>query len=367
MAKKVRAVVTHPARSRQGNAGAARRPGPGPARASTSWQFCKEYNEKTATQAGQIVPAEVTVFEDRSFTFVLKTPPASDMLRKAAGIEKGSRAQKREKVGSDQPRRSCARSPTIQDARPQRRRRRGGEKHDRRQRPQHGHRGEGARRDEATARSTRKQQSLSRSSKRREALPARARRSRWPRRPRSRQVRRDGRAAPAHRPRPAPRRPAAARHRAAAARPRQDGARARLRRRRRRARNAEQAGADFVGSDDLIKQHRGRLDRLRRRPRRARHDGQGQPPRPRARPARPDAEPALRHRRRPGGHRQGRQRRPPGPRRVPPRPHGADPRADRQGQLRRGQRCSRTWRRWSTPSSRRSRPAPRASTSAASR
>src|SRR5215510_2804809 len=62
--------------------------------------FCKEYNEKTASQSGQIVPAEVTVFEDRSFTFILKTPPASDMLRKAAGIDSGSRAQKREKVGS---------------------------------------------------------------------------------------------------------------------------------------------------------------------------------------------------------------------------------------------------------------------------
>jgi large subunit ribosomal protein L11 len=62
--------------------------------------FCKEYNEKTASQAGTIVPAEVTVFEDRSFTFVLKTPPASDLLRKAAGVEKGSRAQKREKVGA---------------------------------------------------------------------------------------------------------------------------------------------------------------------------------------------------------------------------------------------------------------------------
>jgi large subunit ribosomal protein L11 len=62
--------------------------------------FCKEYNEKTASQAGTIIPAEVTVFEDRSFTFILKTPPASDLLRKAAGVDKGSRAQKREKVGS---------------------------------------------------------------------------------------------------------------------------------------------------------------------------------------------------------------------------------------------------------------------------
>jgi len=61
--------------------------------------FCKEYNEKTSRQAGQIIPVEITVFEDRSFTFKLKTPPASDLLRKAAGIEKGSGAQKREKVG----------------------------------------------------------------------------------------------------------------------------------------------------------------------------------------------------------------------------------------------------------------------------
>jgi large subunit ribosomal protein L11 len=63
-------------------------------------QFCKEYNEKTAAQSGQIVPAEVTVFEDRSFVFILKTPPASDMLRKAAGVDKGSSTQKREKVGT---------------------------------------------------------------------------------------------------------------------------------------------------------------------------------------------------------------------------------------------------------------------------
>jgi large subunit ribosomal protein L11 len=63
-------------------------------------QFCKEYNEKTASQSGQIVPADVTVYEDRSFTFVLKTPPASDMLRKAAGVDRGSPAQKRQKVGT---------------------------------------------------------------------------------------------------------------------------------------------------------------------------------------------------------------------------------------------------------------------------
>jgi large subunit ribosomal protein L11 len=61
--------------------------------------FCKDYNEKTASQAGTIVPVEITVFEDRSFTFILKTPPASDMLKRAAGIEKGSSVQLREKAG----------------------------------------------------------------------------------------------------------------------------------------------------------------------------------------------------------------------------------------------------------------------------
>lgn len=52
--------------------------------------FCKEYNERTQSQMGQIIPVVITVFEDRSFTFVTKTPPAADLLRKAAGIEKAS-------------------------------------------------------------------------------------------------------------------------------------------------------------------------------------------------------------------------------------------------------------------------------------
>ncbi len=54
--------------------------------------FCKEYNERTATQAGLVIPVEITVFEDRTFTFVLKTPPAADLLRRAAGVEKGAAA-----------------------------------------------------------------------------------------------------------------------------------------------------------------------------------------------------------------------------------------------------------------------------------
>ncbi len=62
-------------------------------------EFTKSYNEKTADKGGQIIPAQITIFEDRSFTFILKTPPAADLLRKAAGVEKGSQTPKRENVG----------------------------------------------------------------------------------------------------------------------------------------------------------------------------------------------------------------------------------------------------------------------------
>ena len=61
--------------------------------------FVKEYNERSASQIGAIVPVEITIFEDRSFTFALRTPPASDLLRKAAGVEKGSGVPNRTKVG----------------------------------------------------------------------------------------------------------------------------------------------------------------------------------------------------------------------------------------------------------------------------
>ena len=99
MAKKIRAVLTLQIEAGKANPA----PPVGPALGQHGINimgFCKEYNEKTSSQAGMIVPAEITVFEDRSFSFVLKTPPASDLLKKAAGIEKGSRAQKREKVAT---------------------------------------------------------------------------------------------------------------------------------------------------------------------------------------------------------------------------------------------------------------------------
>ena len=63
-------------------------------------EFTKTYNEKTADKVGQVIPAQITIFEDRSFTFVLKTPPAPDLLRKAAGIDKGAETPGRTNVGT---------------------------------------------------------------------------------------------------------------------------------------------------------------------------------------------------------------------------------------------------------------------------
>jgi large subunit ribosomal protein L11 len=63
-------------------------------------EFCKDFNEKTKDQMGLIVPVEITVFADRSFTFIMKTPPAAVLLKKAAGLDKGSGEPNREKVGT---------------------------------------------------------------------------------------------------------------------------------------------------------------------------------------------------------------------------------------------------------------------------
>ena len=63
-------------------------------------EFTKIYNERTSDQVGSIIPAEITIYEDRSFTFVTKTPPVADLLRKAVGVEKGSGEPNLEKVGS---------------------------------------------------------------------------------------------------------------------------------------------------------------------------------------------------------------------------------------------------------------------------
>ena len=100
--------------------------------------FCKEYNERTAAQAGQIIPVAITVYEDRSFTFVLKTPPAPDLLRRAAGIEKGSSTNKR-RDRRQRDRRPGPRDRRDQDEGPERGRPRRRGQADRRHRPQHGY------------------------------------------------------------------------------------------------------------------------------------------------------------------------------------------------------------------------------------
>lgn len=99
MAKKVKAIIKLQIPAGKAN------PAPpiGPALAQHGinlMQFCKEYNARTSTKLGDIIPAEITVFQDNSFTFILKTPPTPDLLRKAAGIDKGSSEPSQDKVGT---------------------------------------------------------------------------------------------------------------------------------------------------------------------------------------------------------------------------------------------------------------------------
>ncbi len=98
MSKKIRAVLTLQIEAGKAN------PAPpiGPALGQHGvniMEFCKEYNARTQDQAGQVVPAQLTIYEDRSFSFVLRTPPAADLIRKAAGIGKGSSNARMDKVG----------------------------------------------------------------------------------------------------------------------------------------------------------------------------------------------------------------------------------------------------------------------------
>jgi large subunit ribosomal protein L11 len=99
MAKKVKAVVTL-----QINAGKANPAPPiGPALAQHGinlMAFCKEYNAKTSTRIGEVVPAEITIFSDGSFKFILKSPPTAFLIRRAAGLNKGSSEPNKNKVGS---------------------------------------------------------------------------------------------------------------------------------------------------------------------------------------------------------------------------------------------------------------------------
>ena len=98
MAKKLKAIVRLQIQAGKAN------PAPpiGPALAGHGinlMAFCKEYNARTSNRMGEILPAEISIFTDGSFTFILKTPPAAVLLKKAAGVEKGSAIPNREKVG----------------------------------------------------------------------------------------------------------------------------------------------------------------------------------------------------------------------------------------------------------------------------
>ncbi len=98
MAKKIKAVVKLQISAGQANPA----PPVGPALGQHGvniMAFCKEYNERTAAQTGAIIPAEITIYDERSFTFITKTPPTADLLRKALGVEKGAIASGGEKIG----------------------------------------------------------------------------------------------------------------------------------------------------------------------------------------------------------------------------------------------------------------------------
>ena len=99
MAKKIRAVVK--LQLAAGKATPAPPVGPALGQHGINiMAFCKDYNERTAAQAGTVVPVEITIFEDRSFAFVTKTPPVADLLRKAAGVDKGSATPNKAPVGT---------------------------------------------------------------------------------------------------------------------------------------------------------------------------------------------------------------------------------------------------------------------------
>src|SRR5260370_1312182 len=99
MAKKVKAVIT--LQLPAGKATPAPPVGPALGQHGINMMaFLKEYNERTATQSGMVIPALITIFEDRSFSFVTKTPPAADLIKKAAGIDKGSGAPNKTAAGS---------------------------------------------------------------------------------------------------------------------------------------------------------------------------------------------------------------------------------------------------------------------------
>ena len=205
-------------------------------------EFCKAFNAQTAQENGRITPVEITVYEDRSFTFITKTPPAAVLIKEALGLEKGSAEPNRDKVGriSKAQLRSIAEIKLVGS---ERARRRPGDARDRRHGPQHGRGGgamsaHGKRYDEA------------RIEDRPRAAVLAGRGGQAAQGAAGRKVRRDGRGALPPGPERPSRRPAAARHPDAPARHRQ-GVRVAVFAEGDKAREAEEAGADVVGAADL--------------------------------------------------------------------------------------------------------------------
>ena len=309
-------------------------------------EFVKRYNAETESMRGDIVPAQISVFEDRSFQFILKTPPAAQLLIKAAGVQKGSGVPQQGQGRRDQPR-AAARDRAEEDGRPQRERHRGRREDHRRYRPLDGHhRSRTDRRQSVGGRrrrpaiNHRRFEDMQRSKNYRKvaeqidrsALYSPAEAVKLAKQtttvkfdPTVEVAMRLGR-------RPAQGRPDGPRHGQPAARHRQDRPRDRVRGRREgrrgRGRRRRRGGHRRAG-----RPHPGRLARLRRRDRHARPDGQDRPDRADPGPARPDAEPEDGHRhdgRHQGRHRhQGRKDHLPGRQARQPAPD------HRQGQLHR--------------------------------
>ena len=210
-------------------------------------EFCKAFNARTQDEQGLIIPAVITVYADRTFTFITKTPPASVLLKSAAKIAKGSGEPNQTKVGKVT-REQVQRDRAAQDARPERERHRRGDEDRRGHGALDGHRGRGLnmKRGQAVPKS-RAERDRSR------AAPIRSRR-RWSilLQNTPREVRRDGRAGVQPRRRSAPRGPDGARRGRAAARHRQD-VRVLVFAKGDKENEAREAGADFVGAEELAK------------------------------------------------------------------------------------------------------------------
>ena len=320
-------------------------------------EFCKAFNAQTAQENGRIIPVEITVYEDRSFDFITKTPPAAVLIKEALRLDKGSAEPNRTKVGR-LTQGSAALDRRDEARRSERARRRPGDEGHRRHGALDGS-GGGAM---SAAREAVCDGARPRSIARRLYSPAEAVRLL-----KAAQAAKFDETVEVHFNLGLNVRHADEQLRGTLMLPNGTGKEARVAvfAEGEKAKEAEEAGRGHRRLRRSRQARRGRLHGLRRRDRDAGSDGQRRPPRPRARPARPDAEPEDRHR--DDGCREGRSRGEGRQARVPHRPRRERPHPDRQEELRRARSCSRTTRPCSTRSSARSRRSRRAATSRGSR